>query len=32
MSGDFAQNVDIAAKIATVGAFAFTTGTFGFYM
>jgi hypothetical protein len=30
MSGDFAQTMDIASKIATVGAFAFTTGTFWF--
>ena len=30
MSGDLAQNVNIAANIATVGAFAFTAGTFWF--
>jgi hypothetical protein len=30
MSDDFAQTMDILSKFATVGAFAFTTGTFWF--
>jgi hypothetical protein len=30
MSGDFAQNVDLVSKFATVAAFVFTTGTFWF--